>query len=1508
MVKFETELIFGEDQSSFHGNFQGNDPNQCKSVCRQGTEDDGTEITSIVKFNACKGKEIMEEISERLQTRGSSIDKSILKGINYDFQGCPDKFVCPPDFYLRPQLDSLNAICAKCPDGQSSTGRQTKCVESCPAHAYRNSTMLTCKRCPKGWIGTESKIVCMQCEAGKKWVTAKDVPTPELARACDVCPPGEFQSLPGKDSCEQCKSGKYLPKESNQFMDHDEEKDCQNCVRGRYNPKPGQGDCFPCPSYPPTNPGSATCPAVECDVGEFKIEFQSQSRNNTYNCSVCPKGYFNNLPNKINCKICVLGQFSSTNGSVSCEGCDRGLYGNSNATIRNFSDIACVDCPAGRHNIYPKKDSLDDCEKCEAGKWSALIGASRDSTCRSCLPGRYGEDKGAAVNTSCVLCLVGYFNADIGSDSSSNCHKCPAGKYQGEKGAAYCLPCYPGRYQNVAGESICLECVPGRYSDDVEQKVCKNCDTGKHANQTQATVCFKCLPGEYNNLTGQPLCKKCPGAQYTDLPGKTKCGTPPTTNFVVGAGGSSLVEIAKGWYATTNNMKDPTLPCPAGKIGEDPPSDKCLQCPAGWSSFKGNLDCFQCEKGKFAPSEGSENCTKCDANSRREYTDLINATSCKVCDVNERSTGSLCISLGIDSSLEVPTMIGLWIKGTQKNHLFLQWSYGKVDDGHKLDSFEIDVSTSVTFEGVDSFGEKHVKRHMMDIGEGHSLASGVNVSTMYTFNTVLPSPAFRQTSYFRVSAVVEDSTGSRLLSNNPVPLGGWKTWLCPSLDKQYLNDTSRNPNDWSCRECPDHASCESTVTFREVKARFGYWRSIQRDQPATEAIFLRCVFAPACLGAPSENEKMYEDAPPHIYNLSTFNFPEQCNHEDGYLQTCANNETCRLCNTCRQGYAHAFAGGECVECPPADGAKALIAAIAIVSIVVISVLIFLRLKSVTGRTHVKTRAIHSTLKRILLTHMQVVTLVATLNVPWPRNFMSMVSVFSSASTMSQHLSALSCEMTRNEEPVGLEARLLYNQTIILIFCPPIVVLFLFLYWVVIAPRVSFLRCGVELRPSPICKMKTLFGFGGAGGARGSSGGARGSSGGSEPSTTQRLSSPTSSPSQLSAEGGEIKVEDHSHQQEESSVTVESSPNKNPPEEKMMLMSTRDTWVYSVSLISYIMYPTLVRFPFELLQCREVDGGFYLERDLEERCYLPGTRHYQMMWLICFPALMLYAIGMPLGSFVILWQNRYRLSGDKFKFRLGLLYSGYREDRWWWEVVVALRKVVIISLASFGFNDSIQVHLVLGLMLILLVCHYTFLPYDIACTTGELLHRVERNSMLCLVSMLWAGVVFIMGSDLQCQGDICKWVHNILVIVVVLINVILLCHGTYLFIYFFCKRQHWLEKIENSKLKKRATELLRRSTRKSNTGTSTCSSKDDEEVEMTNIDVRYKVGDPRRGHHVPVEKVDDDKAEDQERWKGLSSMVNPLKEKREKQETVKRKKGGTLKGKRGTRATAKKSSM
>jgi hypothetical protein len=118
----------------------------------------------------------------------------------------------------------------------------------------------------------------------------------------------------------------------------------------------------------------------------------------------------------------------------------------------------------------------------------------------------------------------------------------------------------------------------------------------------------------------------------------------------------------------------------------------------------------------------------------------------------------------------------------------------------------------------------------------------------------------------------------------------------------------------------------------------------------------------------------------------------------------------------------------------------------------------------------------------------------------------------------------------------------------------------------------------------------------------------------------------------------------------------------------------------------------------------------------------------------------------------------------------------------------------------------KVHLVLGIMITLLMCHFTFLPFDVKVREGQLLHRVERNSILALICMLWAGVVFIMNVDQLCTSELCIYVNNSLAILVILVNALLLLYGTNLFVYFFCKRNHLFEKIEKFQIRKRMASL------------------------------------------------------------------------------------------------------
>ena len=58
--------------------------------------------------------------------------------------------------------------------------------------------------------------------------------------------------------------------------------------------------------------------------------------------------------------------------------------------------------------------------------------------------------------------------------------------------------------------------------------------------------------------------------------------------------------------------------------------------------------------------------------------------------------------------------------------------------------------------------------------------------------------------------------------------------------------------------------------------------------------------------------------------------------------------------------------------------------------------------------------------------------------------------------------------------------------------------------------------------------------------------------------------------------------------------------------------------------------------------------------------------------------------MPMGF--LLYLKRYKTRGvlatnQKLIFRVGFLYSGYADKFWWWESIVVIRKILIITLIT-----------------------------------------------------------------------------------------------------------------------------------------------------------------------------------------------------------------------------------
>ena len=68
--------------------------------------------------------------------------------------------------------------------------------------------------------------------------------------------------------------------------------------------------------------------------------------------------------------------------------------------------------------------------------------------------------------------------------------------------------------------------------------------------------------------------------------------------------------------------------------------------------------------------------------------------------------------------------------------------------------------------------------------------------------------------------------------------------------------------------------------------------------------------------------------------------------------------------------------------------------------------------------------------------------------------------------------------------------------------------------------------------------------------------------------------------------------------------------------------------------------------------REWTKASFLRLDYEEVCW--QGEHLANFWGIAMPGFLVYGVGIPLTSFVLLYRNREHLEEKKYTFRLGLL--------------------------------------------------------------------------------------------------------------------------------------------------------------------------------------------------------------------------------------------------------------
>jgi hypothetical protein len=253
---------------------------------------------------------------------------------------------------------------------------------------------------------------------------------------------------------------------------------------------------------------------------------------------------------------------------------------------------------------------------------------------------------------------------------------------------------------------------------------------------------------------------------------------------------------------------------------------------------------------------------------------------------------------------------------------------------------------------------------------------------------------------------------------------------------------------------------------------------------------------------------------------------------------------------------------------------------------------------------------------------------------------------------------------------------------------------------------------------------------------------------------------------------------------------------------------KDYAVLTCVLMMFLIYSMLTKFVLSMLKCPEIGAGKkFLMADLQEPCF--QGRHLYFLLALTVPAFIVYVVGMPLAVFLVIRRNHDRIKKNSrsFRMRYGLLYLGYAPGREWWEVVIAFRKVAVVSISTFGTltnSVDLQAFVAILLLFVSIVVHLVGEPFDISGTVGttsknedgKMLHRLEFSALTVCWFTFWGGLLFFLGHEQP--GAISQSALDSLSIMLVLGNAVFILFTVYVFFREFVRDGRKKKKREGTR--------------------------------------------------------------------------------------------------------------
>eukprot|EP00941_MAST-03F_sp_MAST-3F-sp1_P000066 g66.t1 len=197
-----------------------------------------------------------------------------------------------------------------------------------------------------------------------------------------------------------------------------------------------------------------------------------------------------------------------------------------------------------------------------------------------------------------------------------------------------CVKCADGKDSKGGQAMSCDPCSAGKYRQSDAMLACTDCSAGKISSALGASQCDPCAAGKYSSTPGNSECTDCIAGNYADNVGAVACKVCGFGVYTKEAGAAACLNCPSGKY---NECFGSTScnPCNLGTFSATPGQSSCTDCVAGQYQDKtGQVGCINCPLGEYMISPGQAKCLQCDLG---QFASKEGSEKCADCSVGQHA-------------------------------------------------------------------------------------------------------------------------------------------------------------------------------------------------------------------------------------------------------------------------------------------------------------------------------------------------------------------------------------------------------------------------------------------------------------------------------------------------------------------------------------------------------------------------------------------------------------------------------------------------------------------------------------------------------------------------------------------------------------------------------------------------------------------------------------------------------------------------------------------------------